>query len=133
MSQLGYRGRSRASCWSAQDCIRIRLVQIRAEQIYLLIMTGLDWFLLDLVTVDPGSPDPAYSQLAGILRGRIAAGEWSTGPLPSVKDLQETYGVGRGTYVRPQSALGRSQLGDVGPAVVRAQPAEQAVNVGGCG
>lgn len=67
---------------------------------------------------------PLYEQVASILRGRIAAGEWSRGPLPSNRALQETYDVGeyvvthairlledeglvftvprRGTYVRQQ-------------------------------
>ena len=67
---------------------------------------------------------PLYEQVAGILRGRIAAGEWSRGPLPSNRALQETFDVGeyvvthairmledeglvftvprRGTYVRQQ-------------------------------
>jgi GntR family transcriptional regulator len=62
------------------------------------------------VIVDPGSPEPAYKQLAGILRGRIAAGEWFTGPLPSVKDLQETYGVGRDTVLRAIDMLRSEDL-----------------------
>jgi len=57
------------------------------------------------VTVDHRSPEPAYRQLAGILRDRIAAGEWSTGPLPSVKELQDTYGVGRDTVLRALDIL----------------------------
>ena len=78
------------------------------------------------MTVDPGSPEPAYSQLAGILRERIAAGEWSTGPLPSVKDLQSYYGVGRDTVLR---ALDILRADDVvftvsrrGTYVTRSQP-----------
>jgi len=76
------------------------------------------------MSVDHGSHIPAYLQLAEILRGRIAAGEWSRGPLPSNRTLRETYEVGeyvvthairvleeeglvftvprRGTYVRRQ-------------------------------
>jgi GntR family transcriptional regulator len=46
------------------------------------------------VTVDHGSPVPAYLQLAEIIRERIAAGEWSHGPLPSNRTLRETYSVG---------------------------------------
>jgi GntR family transcriptional regulator len=57
------------------------------------------------VTVDHGSPEPAYRQLAGILRGRIAAGDWSTGPLSSVKQLQDAYGVGRDTVLRALDML----------------------------
>ena len=52
------------------------------------------------MTVDHSSPTPAYEQLASVLRARIAAGDWSTGPLPSVKALQETYDVGRDTVLR---------------------------------
>jgi GntR family transcriptional regulator len=52
------------------------------------------------VSVDHGSHVPAYRQLADILRERIAAGEWSHGPLPSVRTLSETYEVGRDTAVR---------------------------------
>jgi len=52
------------------------------------------------VAVDHGSHIPAYEQLAAILRDRINAGEWATGPLPSVKALQDTYDVGRDTVLR---------------------------------
>jgi GntR family transcriptional regulator len=57
------------------------------------------------VTVDHSSPTPAYEQLANVLRARIAAGEWSTGPLPSIKDLQGTYDVGRDTALRAIEVL----------------------------
>ena len=57
------------------------------------------------MTVDHGSPEPAYRQLAVILRARITAGEWRTGPLPSVKDLQDTYSVGRDTVLRAVGIL----------------------------
>ena len=47
------------------------------------------------VSVDHGSPTPAYLQLAEILRSRIAAvGTRSHGPLPSNRALRETYEVG---------------------------------------
>jgi len=54
---------------------------------------------VDGVTVDHGAPVPAYEQLAAILRARISAGEWRAGPLPSVKQLQDTYDVGRDTVL----------------------------------
>jgi GntR family transcriptional regulator len=57
------------------------------------------------MTVDHGSPVPAYEQLAAILRERINAGEWSTGPLPSVKQLQDTYDVGRDTVLHAIETL----------------------------
>jgi GntR family transcriptional regulator len=44
-------------------------------------------------------PEPAYRQLAGILTRRITAGHWRSGPLPSVKALQDEYGVGRDTVL----------------------------------
>ena len=50
------------------------------------------------MTVDHGAPEPAYQQLAAILRARIAQGEWRNGPLPSVKQLQE-HNVGRDTVL----------------------------------
>jgi GntR family transcriptional regulator len=52
------------------------------------------------VTVDHGAPQPAYLQLAAILRARIAEGEWRNGPLPSVKQLQHEHDVGRDTVLR---------------------------------
>jgi len=44
-------------------------------------------------------PEPAYQQLTAILTRRIGAGEWRRGPLPSVKALQQDYGVGRDTVL----------------------------------
>ena len=44
-------------------------------------------------------PEPAYRQLAGILSRRITGGQWRSGPLPSVKALQDEYGVGRDTVL----------------------------------
>ena len=52
------------------------------------------------MTVDHGAPEPAYQQLAAILRGKIARGEWQNGPLPSVKQLQQEHDVGRDTVLR---------------------------------
>ena len=52
------------------------------------------------MTVDHGAPEPAYQQLAAILRARIAIGEWRNGPLPSVKQLQQEQDVGRDTVLR---------------------------------
>lgn len=50
--------------------------------------------------MDQGSPVPGYIQLAEIIRGRIGAGEWSRGPLPSNRTLQETYQVGEYVVTR---------------------------------
>lgn len=52
------------------------------------------------MTVDHGAPEPAYLQLAAIVRARIAKGEWRNGPLPSVKQLQQEHGIGRDTVLR---------------------------------
>ncbi len=54
---------------------------------------------IDHVTVDHRAPEPAYQQLAAILRARIAKGEWRNGPLPSVKQLQQEHDVGRDTVL----------------------------------
>ena len=51
------------------------------------------------MTVDHGAPEPAYQQLAAILRATIAKSEWRNGPLPSVKQLQQEHGVGRDTVL----------------------------------
>ena len=55
--------------------------------------------MTELGTVDADLPEPAYQQLTAILTRRIAAGEWRRGPLPSVKALQQDYGVGRDTVL----------------------------------
>ena len=55
--------------------------------------------MTELNTVNPDSPEPAYRQLAAILTRRIQAGNWRTGPLPSVKALQQEHGVGRDTVL----------------------------------
>jgi DNA-binding GntR family transcriptional regulator len=52
------------------------------------------------VTVDHGAPEPAYQQLAAILRVKIAEGAWRNGPLPSIKQLQQEHDVGRDTALR---------------------------------
>jgi GntR family transcriptional regulator len=57
------------------------------------------------VTVDHGAPEPAYQQLAAILRTRIAKGEWRNGPLPSVKQLQQEQDVGQDTVLRAVEIL----------------------------
>lgn len=55
--------------------------------------------MAELNTVNADLPEPAYRQLVSILTRRIEAGEWRTGPLPSVKALQQEYGVGRDTVL----------------------------------
>lgn len=52
----------------------------------------------DVDAIDPLAPEPMYRQLAAIIRARIESGELQPRrPIPSEKDLQQTYGVGRDT------------------------------------
>jgi DNA-binding GntR family transcriptional regulator len=78
----------------------LRVDQYRPEQNNHVIWASLGRPTLGRVTVDHASPTPAYEQLASILRARIATGDWASGPLPSVKALQDTYDVGRDTALR---------------------------------
>jgi GntR family transcriptional regulator len=55
-------------------------------------------------------PEPAYQQLAGILNRRITGGQWRSGPLPSVKALQDEYGVGRDTVLHALRLLRDADL-----------------------
>jgi|HubBroStandDraft_4_1064222.scaffolds.fasta_scaffold643897_2 GntR family transcriptional regulator len=55
---------------------------------------------VDLV-VDIYSPEPLYSQVAAILRGRIESGELAhLDPLPSEKTVEQDLGVSRDTVRR---------------------------------
>jgi DNA-binding GntR family transcriptional regulator len=63
-----------------------------------------------LETVDHDLPEPAYQQLAAILTGRIQAGQWRSGPLPSVKALQHEYGIGRDTVLHALQVLRDANL-----------------------
>ncbi len=56
------------------------------------------------MSLDPDSVTPLYVQLAAVLRGQIERGERS-GRLPSVKDLQQEYGVAQGTAERAFALL----------------------------
>jgi DNA-binding GntR family transcriptional regulator len=60
--------------------------------------------------VNADLPVPAYRQLAAILTGRIEAGEWHAGPLPSVKAMQQEYGVGRDTVLHALRLLRDANL-----------------------
>ena len=64
----------------------------------------------DHLSVNADLPEPAYRQLAAILTGRIEAGEWRTGPLPSVKAMQQEYGVGRDTVLHALRLLRDANL-----------------------
>ena len=60
--------------------------------------------------VNADLPEPAYRQVAAILTGRIEAGEWRSGPLPSVKALQQEFGVGRDTVLHALRLLRDANL-----------------------
>jgi GntR family transcriptional regulator/MocR family aminotransferase len=60
--------------------------------------------------VNADLPEPAYHQVAAILTGRIEAGEWRSGPLPSVKAMQKEYGVGRDTVLHALRLLREAGL-----------------------
>lgn len=60
-------------------------------------------------TVDPDSATPVYVQVAEILRARIESGELQPDrPVPSESQLQQEFGVARGT-ARKGIALLREQ------------------------
>ncbi len=66
--------------------------------------------------IDPGGRLPAYVQLADLIAARIEAGELPVGrTIPSEKQLQETYGVGRGTVRRAVAVLRERRLVDTVP------------------
>lgn len=53
---------------------------------------------MDAETINPSSGTPPYQQLAGILRRRIASGEFPPGAaLPGERGLAQQYGVAIGT------------------------------------
>jgi DNA-binding GntR family transcriptional regulator len=60
--------------------------------------------------VDRGLPLTFYEQVAASLRERIAAGEWRDGPLASIRNLQEEYGVGKDTIMRAIKILADEDL-----------------------
>lgn len=61
------------------------------------------------MTIDPYGDDPLYVQLARILRGKIASGEWGhLDRLPSEQALVQEFGISRDT-VRKVVALLRDE------------------------
>ena len=56
------------------------------------------------MAIDHDSPDPAYQQLADILRKQVQDGE-ITGALPSLRTLQETYDLGEFAVVHALRVL----------------------------
>jgi GntR family transcriptional regulator len=56
-------------------------------------------------------PVPKFSQLADILRARITSGELPTGtPIPSEYDLEQEYGLARGTIRKAIGVLREEKL-----------------------
>lgn len=50
--------------------------------------------------IDHDAPTPIYRQMADILRSQIASGELVAGRrIPSVVNLQQTYGIARGSVL----------------------------------
>ena len=62
------------------------------------------------MSVNADLPEPAYRQVAAILTRRIEAREWRSGPLPSVKAMQQEYGVGRDTVLHALRLLREANL-----------------------
>ncbi|WP_343948201.1 GntR family transcriptional regulator [Nonomuraea longicatena] len=58
------------------------------------------------MTIDPDSYEPAYVQLAGLIRAAIDSGELAAGqPVPSEKTLIQQHGVARETVRRAIAIL----------------------------
>lgn len=58
--------------------------------------------------IDPDGPVTPYKQLAGILRARIARGDWAPGRrMASEKDLVQEYGLARSTVRRTIELLAK--------------------------
>jgi DNA-binding GntR family transcriptional regulator len=56
--------------------------------------------------VDPDGPELLYQQVAAVLRGRIERGELVPNrPIPSILQLQQEFGVARGTALRAVDLL----------------------------
>lgn len=62
------------------------------------------------MVVDANAPEPAYVQLAAILRARIESGEFDTGPLPSNRTLRQEYGIGEFAVTHALRTLVDEQL-----------------------
>ena len=66
--------------------------------------------------IDPGGREPVYLQVADAIAARIDAGELRVGrAIPSEKQLQDTYGVSRGTVRRAVAVLRERRLVDTVP------------------
>jgi DNA-binding GntR family transcriptional regulator len=62
---------------------------------------------VDVPKINPRAAEPPYRQIAAWLRSRIEAGEFEPGidPLPSEKDLQDTFEISRDTARRAVAVL----------------------------
>ena len=61
--------------------------------------------------IDPEGPEPLYLQLAAVLRGRIERGELPANrPIPSIAQLQQEFGLARGTALRAVDLLRQEGL-----------------------
>lgn len=59
-----------------------------------------------MAMIDPTARQPPYRQLAEIIAGRIASGDYPAGSrLPSESDLMEEFELGRSTVRRSMSWL----------------------------
>lgn len=51
--------------------------------------------------IDPEGPEPLYQQVAAVLRGRIKSGELQVNrPIPSALQIQQEFGIARGTALK---------------------------------
>jgi DNA-binding GntR family transcriptional regulator len=64
-------------------------------------------YVVEVPRINPRAAEPPYRQIAAWLRARIEAGEFEPGidPLPSEKDLQDTFEVARDTARRAIAVL----------------------------
>lgn len=66
---------------------------------------------MTVMEVDPDSATPLYEQVAAILRDQIRSGQiLKDRPLPSVKQIQQIYGVAQGTAERAIRILKEEKL-----------------------
>jgi GntR family transcriptional regulator len=56
--------------------------------------------------IDPDGPTPLYQQLAAVLRERIDKGQLPANrPIPSIAQLQQEFGLARGTILHAVELL----------------------------
>lgn len=68
--------------------------------------------------VDYDSPVAPYRQIAAVLRGRIASGEYQPGQrLPSILDLVQEYGVAHLTANKALRLLAAEGLAELSPGM----------------